>query len=126
MISSQALGFAGTALVIGGYVPQIVHLIRQRCTAGMSLPAFSLWCVASLFFLIHAVMIRDAVFMGVQTVNLIAGALIVGFCKRYEGRVCDYHRNNMPWSTSMTSHARLADRRVRPRADRDRRHACPR
>ena len=92
MTASQLLGFVATALVIGGYIPQIVHLIKQRCTAGISIPAFSLWWAASLLFLIHAGVIRDAVFVGVQTVNLVAGALILVFCKRYEGEVCPSHR----------------------------------
>jgi uncharacterized protein with PQ loop repeat len=92
MATSQILGFVGTALVIGGYIPQIVHLIKERCTAGISVPAFSLWCAASLLFLIHAAMIRDLVFVGVQIVNLVAGALIVVFCKRYDGEVCPFHR----------------------------------
>jgi uncharacterized protein with PQ loop repeat len=86
------LGFAATALVIGGYIPQIVHLIKERCTAGISIPAFALWCVASFLFLIHAAMIRDSVFVGVQIVNLAAGGLIVVFCKRYKGEVCPFHR----------------------------------
>ena len=42
MTLSQILGFAGTALVIAGYIPQIVRLIKERCTAGINIPAFSL------------------------------------------------------------------------------------
>jgi uncharacterized protein with PQ loop repeat len=93
MTISQVLGMVATGLVIGGYVPQIVHLIKERCTVGISMPAFTLWCLASLLLLIHAAMIEDAVFMGVQTVNLVAGGLIVGFCKKYEGKVCPFHRD---------------------------------
>jgi uncharacterized protein with PQ loop repeat len=92
MTTTQILGFVATGLVIVGYIPQIVHLIKERCTAGISLTAFSLWCAASLLFLIHAAVIRDAVFVGVQTVNLLAGGLIVAFCKRYQGEVCLFHR----------------------------------
>jgi len=92
MITSQIVGFVGTDLVIGGYIPQIVHLIKERCTVGISIPAFFLWCAASLLFLIHAAIIHDVVFVGVQIVNLVAGGLIVGFCKRYEGQVCLFHR----------------------------------
>ena len=75
------------------YIPQIVHLIKEHWTAGISISAFSLWCTASLLFLIHAAMIGDAVFVGAQTVNLVAGGLIVGFCKRYEGEMCPFHRD---------------------------------
>jgi len=92
MTTSQMLGFAGTSLMIGAYIPQIVHLIKERCTAGISIPAFSLWCAASFLFLIHAAMIGDSVFVGVQIVNLVAAGLIVVFCKRYEGEVCPFHR----------------------------------
>jgi uncharacterized protein with PQ loop repeat len=92
MITSQIFGVVGTGLVIVGYIPQILHLVKERCTAGISIPAFALWCSASLLFLIHATMIRDAVFIGVQVVNLVAGGAIVGFCKRYEGEVCPSHR----------------------------------
>jgi uncharacterized protein with PQ loop repeat len=90
--TSEILGVVATGLVIGGYVPQIVHLVRERCTAGISIVAFSVWCFASLLFLIHATVIEDAVFVGVQTVNLVAGGAIVAFCKRYEGQVCPFHR----------------------------------
>ena len=93
MSFSQTLGVVGTVLVIGGYLPQIVHLIKERCSAGISIPAFLLWCAASLLFLIHAIVIRDAVFVGVQAVNVVAGALIVGFCRRYQGEVCAWHQH---------------------------------
>ena len=91
MSVSPLVGLAGTGLVIAGYVPQIHHLIKERCTAGLSLPAFAAWSLASLLFLIHAALIRDLVFVGVQVVNLVAGGVIVAFCKRYDGQVCAYH-----------------------------------
>ena len=89
---SQVLGMLATGLVIAGYLPQIVHLIRQRCTAGISVLAFSMWCVAAFLFLIHAAAIGDEVFIAVQAVNFVAGGLIIWFSKRYEGQVCPFHR----------------------------------
>jgi uncharacterized protein with PQ loop repeat len=100
MTTSQIFGFVGTGFVIGGYIPQIAHLVKEHCTAGISIPAFFLWCVASFLFLIHAAVISDTVFVGVQTVNLVAGGLIVGFCKRYEGEVCPFHRKAYSQSIS--------------------------
>jgi uncharacterized protein with PQ loop repeat len=100
---SQVLGVVATGLVIGGYVPQIVHLIRERCTAGLSILAFSAWCLAALLFLIHAAMIGDAVFISLQAVNLLAGGVIVWFSKKYEGEVCPFHREvygRDEWSAS--------------------------
>jgi hypothetical protein len=46
---------------------------------------------ASLLLLMHAAMIRDVVFVGVQIVNLAAGGIIVAFCKKYDGHVCPFH-----------------------------------
>jgi hypothetical protein len=99
--------------VIVGYIPQIVHLIKERCTAGISISAFSLWCTASLLFLIHASMIGDAVFVGGQTVNLVAGGLIVGFCKRYEGEVCQIMGARLFFPTSLPQEAVATPQRFR-------------
>jgi uncharacterized protein with PQ loop repeat len=86
------MGVFATGLVIAGYLPQVVHVIRERCTAGISTLAFSVWWCASLLFLIHAAMIGDAVFISVQAVNLVAGGVIVWFAKKYEGQICPLHR----------------------------------
>jgi uncharacterized protein with PQ loop repeat len=96
MSISQVSGFLGTGLVIAGYVPQLYHLTKERCSAGLSLPAFVVWCSASLLFLTHAVMIRDVVFVGVQIVNLAASGVIVVFCKKYDGQVCPFHTGAHP------------------------------
>jgi uncharacterized protein with PQ loop repeat len=87
----EILGFAGTAVVASAYVPQIIHLHKEHCSAGISLKAYSLWCVSSAMFLIHAVMIRDAVFTVVQLVNLVAIAVIIILAKRYGKHMCLTH-----------------------------------
>jgi uncharacterized protein with PQ loop repeat len=87
---------AATGLVIAGYLPQIGHLIKERCTAGISVPAFLVWCVASTLFLVHAALIDDPVFVAAQSVNLAAGAVIVVFCKRFEGHRCPFHGGSGP------------------------------
>jgi len=94
---SQVSGVLGTGLVIAGYVPQIYHLIKERCIAGLSLPAFVVWCSASLLFLLHATTTRDVVFVGVQMVNLAAGGIMVAFCKKYDGHVCPFHTASPRW-----------------------------
>ena len=91
MTISQILGAAATVLVVAGYLPQISHLIRERCTAGLSIPAFSLWLAASALFLVHAALIDDAVFVVAQSINLAAGGTIVALCKTYQGHVCPFH-----------------------------------
>jgi uncharacterized protein with PQ loop repeat len=88
---SQIPGFVGTSLVAFAYVPQIYHLIREHCSAGISVKAYALWFVASLLFLIHAAMIMDVVFIGVQCVNLAAICVIVICVKTYEKQACETH-----------------------------------
>jgi hypothetical protein len=36
MTVAQTLGFFGTGLVIAGYVPQVFHLVKERCTSEQS------------------------------------------------------------------------------------------
>ena len=93
---SEGLGMAATGLVIVGYVPQIGHLSKERCTAGIRIPACLVWCVASTLFLVHAALIDDPVFVAAQSVNLAAGALIVVFCRRYQGHRCAFHGGAVP------------------------------
>ena len=87
----ENLGFAGIGVVIIAYLPQIIHLQKEHCSAGISLKAYSLWCVSSALFLIHAVMIHDIVFTVVQLINLVAIVVITVLAKRYGGYICLTH-----------------------------------
>jgi uncharacterized protein with PQ loop repeat len=89
---SQLPGLIGTLLVALAYIPQVYHLIKEHCSAGVSVKAYSLWFIASLLFLIHAVTIMDVVFIGVQFVNLAAICIIVICVKTYEKQACESHR----------------------------------
>ncbi len=42
-------------------LPQIVHLMKEHCTAGLSLAAYVFWVVAAVLLLSYAVSMRDAV-----------------------------------------------------------------
>jgi len=90
---SQSLGFAGTCIVAAAYIPQIRHLIKEHCSAGISIRAYSLWFLGALFFLTYAGMIRDIVFIIAQVLNLAAICAIVIYARRYENKFCIMHRN---------------------------------
>ncbi len=94
MSLSQSLGFVGTGIVAAAYIPQIHHLVKEHCSAGISKSAYTLWCAASILFLIHAGMIRDVVFVVVQIVNLTAIVAIMICVKKYERRMCLTHLHN--------------------------------
>jgi uncharacterized protein with PQ loop repeat len=91
---SQILGAIGTGLVIGGYLPQVRHLLKEHCSAGLSPVAFALWCSAALLFLTYAVVIHDIVFIAVQCVNLVANGFILMLTRRFEGQLCVLHRGS--------------------------------
>lgn len=90
---SQILGFAGTCVVAAAYIPQIRHLIKEHCSAGISIRAYSLWLLGALLFLAYAGMIRDIVFIIAQVLNLAAICAIVIYARRYENKLCKMHRN---------------------------------
>jgi uncharacterized protein with PQ loop repeat len=85
--SSPNPGIRRTGVVAGAYVPQIWHLVKAHCSAGISIRAYFLWFLASLLFLVHAAMIKDIVFVLVQVVNLLAIAAVVFHAKRYQMQI---------------------------------------
>lgn len=91
MDMTEVLGLIGAFIAVSAYFPQVIHLIRERCTAGLSRSAFSLWFIASLFITIHAVSIKDTVFMTLGIAQLVMISIILYYCSRYQGLVCQFH-----------------------------------
>ena len=85
------IGHAGTTLCILAYLPQIVHLIRERCSAGLCIRAYVMWIAAAVLLLSYAITRGDTVFIALQSYQLCAGSVIFFFCKKYEGRLCEEH-----------------------------------
>ncbi len=91
---TSVLGFIGTIIVAIGYLPQIVHLGREGCSAGVSVQAWYLWLLASLLIATHAFAVLDTVFIALQLVNILAIATVIVLAKRYEGMVCRSHQGH--------------------------------
>lgn len=89
---SQLFGIIGTVLVVIAYLPQIIHLIKEHCSAGISRYAYILWCISGIFLLVHAMMIHDSVFVALQGWNTVAAFIILGYSTRYRHGVCKSHR----------------------------------
>ncbi len=85
------LGYAGTRLVILAYLPQIFHLLKERCSAGLCVRAYLMWVAASLLLLSYAISQRDGVFIALQGYQLFTTALICFFSKKYEHSLCEDH-----------------------------------
>jgi uncharacterized protein with PQ loop repeat len=87
----EIVGLIGSGLVIWAYVPQIKHLVQERCSAGISRRAYTIWFIAALLLLTHAVMIRDTVFIFLQTANAILTLIILIYARKYKNGVCPTH-----------------------------------
>lgn len=85
------VGLGGALLAGYAYLPQITHLFKERCTAGISRRAFSLWLVSSVMLAINAIYIRAAVFIVLGVIQVFATATIIYLSTKYKGGVCEFH-----------------------------------
>ncbi len=90
----ELLGYLGTAVVIIAYLPQVFHLIKEHCSAGISIKAYAMWSVSGLLILIHAFSIKAPVFTTLQSYQLGVCALIIFLANKYKHRVCDMWRSD--------------------------------
>jgi uncharacterized protein with PQ loop repeat len=91
-MSTSWVGFIGTVIVIIAYMPQIVHLVRAQCSAGISLKAYALWLLSSFLLLGHAFNLNDDVFIALQSYQLGATVTIVVFAWKYKNSTCELHQ----------------------------------
>jgi lipid-A-disaccharide synthase-like uncharacterized protein len=86
----KLLGWAGSAVVIVAYWPQIHHLCVEKCAWGLSITTWVLWLVSSLLLLTYAIMLGDALFICVQAINIAAIVTTIILAKRGD-TVCPSH-----------------------------------
>ena len=87
----EFLGMAGITISVLAYLPQVTHLVREHCSAGVSSRAWAMWILSSLLIGALALHRRDAVFVLLQLSSLTSATLIVFFASRYRGMVCPTH-----------------------------------
>jgi uncharacterized protein with PQ loop repeat len=93
---TEIAGFAGAGLAGAAYVPQVSHLIRVRCSAGISRLAFVLWLLASILITARAVAIHAGVFITLGGIQIVATALIMFYATRYKDTPCPVHVPRQP------------------------------
>jgi hypothetical protein len=84
MTITEVAGFAGAGRAGAAYVPQIAHLVRARCSAGISRLAFAAWLLASVLTTARAVAIGAAVFIVLGGIQIVATTLIMLCAARYK------------------------------------------
>lgn len=102
LTATEIAGFAGAGLAGAAYVPQISHLIRARCSAGISRLAFDAWFLSSVLTTARAVAIHAGVFIAVGVVQILATALIMIFATRYKDTSCPSHLPGRPTAPAAT------------------------
>jgi hypothetical protein len=88
---SETVGFIGVGLAGAAYVPQIWHLVRAHCAAGISRFAFCLWLGATLLVTTNAIATGATVFIVLGGVQTVATALILLYATKYRSTYCDGH-----------------------------------
>ncbi len=90
----QTIGFAGVGLAFFANLPQIVHVLKEHCSAGISFWAWSLWALAGILVGIKAVSNGDVVFITFQSLNVACSIIIASFGYKYRHGRCAIH---MSW-----------------------------
>ncbi|MCI0417425.1 hypothetical protein L0222_32065 [bacterium] len=103
----EILGLVGVAISCFAYVPQIVHLAIEHCSAGVSVKAWMLWLLASFLISLHAFNVFDIVFVTLQSVNIVAITLIIVLSKRYQNTFCARHSPALQTNHSANSSSRI-------------------
>jgi hypothetical protein len=102
---TQVAGFAGAGLSGAAYAPQISHLIRARCSAGLSRLAFGAWLLASVLVTARAIAIGAGVFIVLGGIQIAATALILVCAVRYKDTPCPSHLPHQPAAKAATDRA---------------------
>jgi lipid-A-disaccharide synthase-like uncharacterized protein len=87
----EILGIAGIAISVSAYVPQVIHLAREHCSAGVSSRAWGMWLTGGLLVGLLAVQRGDPVFILLQLSSLTSAAVILLLARRYKGMACETH-----------------------------------
>lgn len=98
----EILGIAGITVSMLAYVPQVIHLGREHCSAGISRRAWSMWLVASLLVGALAIHRGDLVFIALQFSTLTSAAVILYLAQKYHGMVCETHEANPATELTVT------------------------
>ncbi|HEX2089371.1 MAG TPA: PQ-loop repeat-containing protein [Actinomycetota bacterium] len=96
---TEIAAFIGVTLAAAAYLPQILHLVREHCAAGISRSAFGAWLLAALLITSHAVAAGEAVFIALGIVQITATAIVLFYAKRYASSFCAGHAPGPPHLT---------------------------
>lgn len=91
LTATQIAAFVGVGLAGAAYVPQIWHLVRVHCSAGISRFAFAVWLGASLLVTSHAIVMGAVVFILLGGIQIAATTVILMYATKYASSYCASH-----------------------------------
>jgi hypothetical protein len=91
LTATEIAGFVGAGLAGAAYIPQISHLIRARCSTGISRLAFEIWLLASVLTTARAIAIHAGVFIALGGIQIVATTVIMLYAARYKDTPCPSH-----------------------------------
>ena len=105
----EVLGVIGIAISVAAYVPQVVHLAREHCAAGVSSRAWTMWLLSGLLVGLVAVQRGDLVFILLQLSSFTSAAVILLLARRYKGMACETHAHLIPTNIQEVKPASLLE-----------------
>ena len=84
----EILGFAGTILIVGAYLPVVRHLVKERCSVSVSVRAWIVWLAAAILLFGYAWSINDTVFITLQAIHMVAIVVVLGLANKYRRNIC--------------------------------------
>lgn len=91
----ELLGVTGIVISVLAYLPQVMHLAREHCSAGISSRAWVMWLISSVLIGSLALHRHDLVFILLQVSSLASAAVILVLAHRYRGLVCEAHLHSI-------------------------------
>jgi len=84
MIDFQNVGFVGALIFLCSYIPQVVHLIKKKNSAGVSAVSWIMGIVGLIVLFAYAVYREDVVFMPLLFIELIVTILTLILVIKYK------------------------------------------
>ncbi len=103
LTATEIAGFVGAGLAGAAYIPQISHLIRAHCSAGISRVAFEVWLLASILTTARAIAIHAGVFIALGGIQIVATTVIMLYATRYKDTSCPSHLPGQPAAKAATA-----------------------
>lgn len=94
MDGPNLIGMTGALVAGAAYLPQIQHLVTERCSAGISRGAYAMWLLSSILITINAFYIDATVFIILGVIQILSTAVIFIYSTKYRGQVCLFHQHH--------------------------------